>query len=402
MSQEIKWFVDLLDTMIDKKASDLYITCGAIPTLKINQKLEALDKPIISINNANDIFENYLSPNQKIQFNKDLELNFSMGLKDKGRFRINVFKQRNNIGFVIRYIHGNIPSMKNLGLPECCKEIAIAERGLVLCVGATGSGKSTSLASILNYRNHHKNGHIITIEDPIEYLHKHQKSIVSQREIGIDTLSYQSALKNALRQSPDVIFIGEIRTKDCMEQALTFAQTGHLCLATLHASDTVQTIERILHLYDEHQKNQVLLSLSHNLHSVIGQRLIPGIHQPLVLAVELLFNTPHISELIRQNKITELKEAIKENDINQRMNTFDQTICQLYENDKITMETALQYSDSKTNVKIQLKKKTNQNNSIPEVTSPTPKFKLENTDNNLDHLTNELLKNPLNNKKNPD
>jgi len=342
-----------LTEMNDKGASDLYLTINAPPTLRINDELSALNaKPLLE-EDINQIIQAILTTKQKRDFQINLELNTSLDLGEYGRFRVNIFKQRQNPGLVIRRIVTKIPSVKDLRLPSLLEELVLEKRGLILLTGMTGSGKSTTLASMLNYRNENMEGHILTIEDPIEYYHEHQKSVVTQREIGVDTDSYEVALKNSLRQRPDVILIGEIRDPKVMEQALTVSETGHLCLATLHTSNAYQAIERIVNFFPEDQHKQVRMNLSMNLKAIISQRLLPSLKGGLVPALEVMINQALVRELIIKGEYDKVTDVMEQNN-KIGMCTFDQSLLKLYSQGLISEETVLKQSDKTSDMKVKM------------------------------------------------
>ncbi|MBY5992624.1 PilT/PilU family type 4a pilus ATPase [Ferrimonas balearica] len=348
----------LLETMVARKASDLFITVGFPPSAKINGELERLGERPLTAEESLALVESVMSDDVKRQFHQDQEANFAYasGALD-ARFRVSAFWQRENPGMVLRLIETRIPSMEELHLPEIMKDVCMSKRGLVIMVGATGTGKSTSLAAMVGYRNRHQKGHILTIEDPIEFVHDHEQSIVTQREVGIDTDSFDAALKSSLRQAPDVILIGEIRSQETMEFALSFAETGHLCMATLHANNANQALDRILHLVPKEKHQQLLFDLSLNLRAIMAQQLVP--HRDgsgRRVAIEVLLNTPRVSDLIAKNELFELKQTMSKSR-EQGMQTFDQALFDLYMNDEITYNDALHYADSPNDLRLMIKLK---------------------------------------------
>lgn len=340
--------------MVDKGASDLFFSVGAPPNIKIEGVTSPVGQAPIQSHQLAEIARSVMSDSQQKEFDSHLELNLAISLNGVGRFRVNLFKQCGEVAMVVRYIKGTIPSIEELKLPKILQSIVMELRGLVLVVGSTGSGKSTTLASMIDYRNQNHRGHILTIEDPIEFIHEHKKSIVNQREVGIDTLNYENALKNAMREAPDVILIGEIRDRAAMKHAIAYAETGHLCISTLHANNANQTMDRIINFFHEEAKQQVLVDLSLNLRAIISLRLIPGIESQRVSAVEILLNTPYISDLIEKGKVDEIKEVMSRS-TEQGMQTFDQALINLYNEGKITKENAIKYADSKNNVGLQIR-----------------------------------------------
>ena len=338
--------VPLLHAMVDRQASDLFLTAGARMHMKIEGRLVAMGENALPPGAVTKILDIIATPAQKEEFDRELELNFAFVVKDLGRFRINAFRQRGEPALVIRAIRSDIPSLQQLQLPSVLERVIMSPRGLVLMVGATGSGKSTSLASMIDYRNRNATGHILTIEDPIEFVHRHQQSLVNQREVGMDTLHFKRALKNAMREAPDVILIGEILDAETMEAAIAFSETGHLCLATLHANNADQTIERILNFFPDAAHNNVLTNLSLNVRAIISQRLVPGVDNRRLPAVEVMLQTPHLRDLIRQNRIHELKQAM-EDSLEQGMETFDQALYRLFKEGRITKAAALDAADSR-------------------------------------------------------
>ncbi|HDK37408.1 MAG TPA: PilT/PilU family type 4a pilus ATPase [Thiolapillus brandeum] len=348
-------FNDILRLMADKKASDLFITVGRPPCLKIDGHIKPIAKTALGADQTRELAYGLMSPEQREEFRYTKECNFGVSAADVGRFRVSAFIQRDAVAMVLRRIETTIPSFEDLKLPPVIKQLAMVKRGLIIFVGATGTGKSTSLASMLDYRNEHSDGHIICIEDPIEFLHHHKGCIVTQREVGIDTESYEVALKNTLRQAPDVILIGEIRTREVMEAALTFAETGHLVLTTLHANNANQALERILHFFPEERQSQALMDLSLNLKGILAQLLIPradGVGRRA--AIEVLLNTPLASDLIFKGKIYELKELMKRSR-EQGMITFDQALYDLYLEGEISEADAIRYADSANEVRLMIK-----------------------------------------------
>ncbi len=343
-----------LQLMVEKGASDLFFSVGAPVQIKIEGVTTPVSKASIQSHQMHEMAYSLMNDKQQIEFEEELELNIGLSMKGLGRFRINFFRQRGEVAMVVRYIKGEIPSVEALNLPLILKEVIMEMRGLVLLVGATGSGKSTTLAAMIDHRNQHHAGHILTVEDPIEFLHKHKKSIVDQREIGLDTHSYENALKNAMREAPDVILIGEIRDRDTMKHALAYAETGHLCISTLHANNANQAMDRIINFFPEDARHQLLLDLSLNLKAIISQRLIPGVKSKRVPAVEVLLNSPYVSDLIEKGKIDEIKDVMKRSkDVG--MQTFDQALYELYKNQDITEENALRFADSKNNLGLEIR-----------------------------------------------
>ena len=340
---DIGYFLKL---MTEKNASDLFLTTGAPVYIKVEGKLHPLGNTSLPAGMVKNIAYSLMDEGQVPQFERDLELNMAFALRDTGRFRINVFKQRGEVGMVIRAIRSVIPTIEELQLPQVLKDIIMAPRGLVLIVGSTGSGKSTTLASMIDYRNSIVSGHILTIENPIEYLHKHQKSIVNQREVGVDTHTFQNALKNAMREAPDVILIGEILDATTMEAAIAFAETGHLCLATLHSNNADQTLERILNFFNESAHKNVLMNLALNLKAVVSQRLVIGVDGRRLPAAEILINTPYVRDLMRRGQVHEIKQAM-EASLEEGMESFDQCLFRLYKEGRIEQEEALRAADSR-------------------------------------------------------
>jgi len=344
---------DYLKLMVAKDASDIYIAVGAPVSAKIQGTLTPLEKTAVNPLRAREIAYQIMNPEQQAEFEKTLEMNLAISESGIGRFRINLFQQRNQISIVIRNIKTEIPLAADLGLPPILSKLVMQKRGLILFVGATGSGKSTSLAALIDYRNTNSAGHIITIEDPIEYLHSHKKSIINQREVGVDTLTYEEALKNTLRQAPDVILIGEIRDRETMEHAIAFAETGHLAISTLHANNSNQAFDRIINFFPEERRNQLLMDLSLNVRGIISQRLIPTLDGKRTAAIEILLGTPMINDLILKGEINQIKEVMKKSE-NVGMQTFDTALYKLYKEGRISLDEALRNADSQNNLRLRI------------------------------------------------
>lgn len=348
-------FTSFLKLMAHKKASDLFITSGVPPTMKVNGKLSPITQSPLSPQQARDLVLNVMSPSQREEFEKTHECNFAIGVSGVGRFRVSCFYQRNQVGMVLRRIETRIPTCEELNLPPIVKTLAMTKRGIILFVGATGTGKSTSLAAMIGYRNMNSSGHIITIEDPIEFVHKHEGCIITQREIGIDTDSWEAALRNTLRQAPDVIMIGEIRTREGMDHAIAFAETGHLVLCTLHANNANQAMDRMINFFPEERRNQLLMDLSMNLKGIVAQQLIPTPDgKARRVAMEVLLGTPLMSDYIRDGEIHKLKDLMKESG-ELGMKTFDQSLFELYQEGEISYEDALRFADSQNEVRLKIK-----------------------------------------------
>ncbi|HEN47128.1 MAG TPA: PilT/PilU family type 4a pilus ATPase [Mizugakiibacter sp.] len=348
-------FTSFLKLMAHQKASDLFITAGAPPSIKINGRITPIVPAPLNAAQARDLVLNVMTPAQREEFEKTHECQFAISLSGVGRFRVSCFYQRNCVGMVLRRIETKVPSVDELNLPAIIKQLAMTQRGIIMFVGATGTGKSTSLASMIGYRNQNSTGHIITIEDPIEYVHKHEGCIITQRELGIDTDSWENALKNTLRQAPDVIMIGEVRTRETMEYAINFAETGHLCLCTLHANNANQAMDRVIHFFEMDRRQQLFMDLSLNLKAVIAQQLIPtpdGKARRVV--VEVLLGTPLVQDYIRKGDVDKLKDVMKES-TNLGMRTFDQSLFELYQAGEITYEDALRHADSSNEVRLRIK-----------------------------------------------
>ncbi|MEN8166323.1 MAG: PilT/PilU family type 4a pilus ATPase [Pseudomonadota bacterium] len=355
-------FNALLSMMVKKKASDLFITAGREPSLKVDGRILPVNKTLITAAQARQLVLSIMTDAQQKEFEATKECNFAISAKGIGRFRVSAFIQRDAAGMVLRRIETRIPSMDQLMLPPVLKNLAMAKRGIVLFVGATGTGKSTSLAAMIGYRNAQGSGHIISIEDPIEFIHEHQSCIITQREVGLDTESYEVALKNTLRQAPDVILIGEIRTRETMRHAIAFAETGHLCFSTLHANNANQALDRIIHFFPEDEREQVFMDLSLNLKAIVAQQLIRRANgKGRRAAIEVMLNTPLAAELIRKGEIPKLKELMKRSN-EHGMITFDQHLYKLYLEGEISYEDALAYADSTNDVRLMIKLGANRSN----------------------------------------
>ncbi len=346
-------FIDYLKTLVKEDGSDLYLSVGAPPSAKFHGQLRALEPEPLTPERARSIAYAIMDEEQRAQFERKPEMNLAISESGVGRFRVNIFVQRNTIGMVVRNIKTDIPQWKDLGLPPILTDVIMAKRGLVLFVGATGSGKSTSLASLIDHRNANAAGHIITIEDPVEFVHHHKKSIVNQREVGVDTECYEDALKNTLRQAPDVILIGEIRDQETMEHAIAFAETGHLAISTLHANNANQALDRIINFFPEERRNQLLLDLSLNLKAFVSQRLIPTVDGKRCAAIEILLGTPLVQDMIRRGDVHEIKEVM-EKSANIGMQTFDSALFKLVQDGRISMDEALRNADSPNNLRLKL------------------------------------------------
>jgi twitching motility protein PilU len=345
----------LLQLMVEKGASDLFITAGVPPSMKLHGKIVPVTTTPLSPEKSRETVLSTMNEKQRAEFVERKELNFAISVRGVGRFRASAFYQRNLAGMVLRRIETNIPKIDDLGLPEIVKELAMTKRGLIIFVGATGTGKSTSLAAMIGHRNRNSKGHIISIEDPIEFIHQHQGCVITQREVGIDTESFEIALKNTLRQAPDVILIGEVRSRETMDHAIAFAETGHLCLCTLHANNANQALDRIIHFFPADRHSQLWMDLSLNLKAIIAQQLIPtpdGNGRRACL--EVMLNTPLASDLIRKGHVHELKELMKKS-TELGMQTFDQALFDLYESGGITYEDALAHADSPNDLRLMIK-----------------------------------------------
>ncbi|MCF6158463.1 MAG: PilT/PilU family type 4a pilus ATPase [wastewater metagenome] len=345
---------ELLQEMVRLDASDIFITADLPPMYRKEGTNIPYGTKNLTAEDTRTLAEYIMNDKQKEDFYEKMEMNLALCYPDLGRFRVNIFYQRRNIGLVIRQIKITIKTIDDLQLPPILKDVSLTKRGLVLVVGATGSGKSTTLAAMIDHRNTHNSGHIITVEDPIEFVHQHKKSVITQREVGIDTLSFGDALKNTLRQAPDVILVGEIRDAETMDSAITFAETGHLCLGTLHANNANQAIERIINFFPAERHEQIYLLLSLNLRALISQRLVPSNDGKRVASFEILLDTPRIKDLILKKQIGLLKETMAKG-VHEGMLTFDQSLYALYEEGKISYENAIAYADSSNDLRLRIK-----------------------------------------------
>jgi twitching motility protein PilU len=380
-------FREYLRTMVEKDASDLYLSSGAPASAKVAGTLVRLEDTTLTPEQVREIAWSTMSPEQITEFEHRPEMNLAISEDGIGRFRVNIFRQRNSVSMVIRNIKTAIPDWKLLGLPEILTRVIMEKRGLVLFVGATGSGKSTSLASLIDHRNTHSAGHIITIEDPIEFVHSHKMSIVNQREVGVDTDSYQDALKNTLRQAPDVILIGEIRDQETMEHALAFAETGHLAISTLHANNANQALDRIINFFPEERRNQLLLDLSLNLRAFVSQRLVKTTDGKRAAAVEILLGTPLVQDMIRRGDVHEIKEVMQKSE-NIGMQTFDGALFRLVQAGNITLDEAIKNADSPNNLRLRL----NLDSSTAEKKTAGTLSLLEHEEDNDDDADNTALR----------
>jgi twitching motility protein PilU len=343
----------LFKLMVEKKASDLFFTANAPIKIKIEGQIHPVNKHVLTPEVVRQTALAIMSPEQREYFEREYEMDFAISEPGLGRFRVNVFLQRGYPAMVLRYISADMPKLDSLGLPDVMRDLIMMKRGLVLMVGATGSGKSTSLAAMINFRNENSSDHIVTIEDPIEYLHTNKRSIVNQREVGLDTRSYARALRGVMRAAPDVILVGEVRDKESMETAINLSGTGHLVLATLHANNTAETLDRIINMFPREQHTQIFLDLSQYLRAILGQRLVYGKDGKRVAAVEVMLNTPHISELVRKGDVTGIKEAIF-NSTERGIQSFDVALHNLYKQNRIELEEALANADSRTNLEAKI------------------------------------------------
>jgi twitching motility protein PilU len=353
--QATKFIYDLLRLLVGKKGSDLFITVGFPPAVKLDGKMTPVSQQPLSAQHTSELVRSVMNDRQAAEFEATKECQFAISPANIGRFRVSAFVQMGNIGMVLRTINSKIPTFEELNLPPVLKDVAMTKRGLVIMVGATGSGKSTSLAAMIGYRNQNSHGHIITIEDPVEYVHPHANCLITQREIGVDTESWENALKNTLRQAPDVIMMGEVRDRETMDYAVAFAETGHLCLATLHANSANQALDRIINFFPEERRAQLLMDLSLNLRGMVSQRLIPLKEgKGRIAAVEVMLNSPLIADLIFKGEVHEIKELMKRSR-ELGMQTFDQHLFELYDNGIITYEDALRNADSVNDLRLSIK-----------------------------------------------
>ena len=343
----------LFKLMVEKKASDLFFTSNAPIKIKIEGHIVAINKQVLSPETVRQTAYAIMSGPQREQFMRDFEIDFALSEHGLGRFRVNIFMQRGFPAIVLRYITADMPRLEALGLPECLRDLGMLKRGLVLMVGATGSGKSTTLAAMINYRNENASDHIVTIEDPIEFLHTNKRSIVNQREVGLDTRSFEAALRSVMRAAPDVILIGEIRDRESMQTAINLAGTGHLVLATLHANNCAETLDRVINMFPREQHNQIFLDLSQYLRAILGQRLVLGKDQKRVAAVEVMLNTPYISECVKKGDVVAVKEAIIASG-ERGVQSFDAALRELYKQERISLEEALANADSRTNLEAKI------------------------------------------------
>jgi len=341
--------IPYLEAMVKREASDIYLTTGAYATIKVMGEMEAISRNKLMPGVIGAFAKELMSDKEWTVFRRTKEMNKGVSVKDLGRFRVNVYFQRGEVSMVIRYVRSDIKAPEELGLPEVLKDLVMKKEGLFLFVGSTGAGKSTSMASLIQYRNQRHAGHILTIEDPIEFTYRHDKSIIGQREVGFDTLSYENAMREAMREAPDVIMVGEIRSTATVEAAMGFADTGHLVISTLHATNTIQALERLTYLLPSEQKSRVLMDLSLNLSAIIAQRLVRGSDGRYALATEVLVNTPFTAEVIRKGNFQDLKDIIVKGAID-GMHTFDQSLAELFKKGKISRDDALEYASSKNNL----------------------------------------------------
>jgi twitching motility protein PilU len=353
--QAIKFVHELLRVMVSKKASDLFVTAGFPPAFKLDGKVVPVSNQTLTPAHTADLARSIMNDRQAAEFEATRECNFAISPPGIGRFRVNAFMQQGRVGLVLRVITSTIPKFEDLGLPNVLKDVAMTKRGLVIFVGATGSGKSTSLAALIGYRNENSYGHIITVEDPVEFVHEHKNCIVTHREVGVDTESWHTALKNTLRQAPDVILIGEVRDRETMDYAIAFAETGHLAMCTLHANNANQALDRIINFFPEERRPQLLMDLSLNLKGIVSQRLVPKREgKGRVAAVEILLNSPLVTDLVFKGDVHEIKEVMKKSR-EMGMQTFDQALFDLYEAGAISYEDGLRNADSVNDLRLQIK-----------------------------------------------
>ena len=353
--QATKFMYDLLKLMLSKRGSDLFITAGFPPAIKVDGKMTPVSNQPLTPTHTAELARSIMNDRQAAEFEAHKECNFAINPSGVGRFRVNAFVQQGHVGIVLRVITTTIPRIEDINIPPVLKDVIMTKRGLAIMVGATGSGKSTSLAAMIGYRNENSHGHIITIEDPVEYVHPHINCLITQREVGVDTVSWSAALKNTLRQAPDVILIGEIRDRETMEHAIAFAETGHLCLATLHANSANQALDRVINFFPEERRQQLLMDLSLNLRGMVSQRLIPLKEgKGRCAAVEIMLNSPLISDLIFKGEVHEIKEIMKKSR-ELGMQTFDQALFDLFELGRISYEDALRNADSVNDLRLQIK-----------------------------------------------
>ena len=343
-----------LQQLYERGGSDLFFSVGAPAHMKLEGISQALNQRVLRAGEVQQLAYQLMNQKQIMELERDLEMNLAVSVQNAGRFRVNLYYQRGEVSMVVRLIKSQIPSFEALGLPRMLEKLAMQDRGLILVTGAAGSGKSTTLAAMLDFRNRHKSGHIVCIEDPIEFLHSHQQSIIDQREVGLDTHSFADALRNVLREAPDVIMLGEVRDAATMQHALHYSETGHLCLATLHATSSSHAIERIVRFFPDEARKQVLADLAQNLLAVIGQRLVPGLQQKRVAAIELMLGTPYIRDLIQRDQLGDLREATGRA-LEQGLQTFDQHLYRLLEGGRISLSEALKFADSRTDLSLKVK-----------------------------------------------
>ncbi|MBS0342936.1 MAG: PilT/PilU family type 4a pilus ATPase [Proteobacteria bacterium] len=353
--QASQFINDLLKLMVSRKGSDLFITADFPPAIKVDGKVTKVSQQPLGAQHTLALTRSVMNDRQMAEFERTKECNFAISPTGVGRFRVNAFVQQGKVGMVLRTIPAKLPTIDDLGMPQVLKDVSMTKRGLCILVGATGSGKSTTLAAMIDWRNENSYGHIVTVEDPVEFVHPHKNCVVTQREVGIDTDTWEAALKNTLRQAPDVILMGEIRDRETMEHAVAFAETGHLCMATLHANSANQALDRIINFFPEERRPQLLMDLSLNLRSLVSQRLIPTEDgRGRVAAVEILLNTPLISDLILKGEVGEIKEIMKKSR-NLGMQTFDQALYDLFENHAISFDDAIRNADSANDLRLQIK-----------------------------------------------